>query len=676
MHGRPRNAASKPGEEATSAAKAFRLRSLQPQFMSNHHQKIYTQEAVQISEELLKINPEAYTAWNYRKLAVEDKLSRSDDSDPSLVNLILSEELRVVDEVILKNLKSYGAWYHRKWVLSKGHPSLQKELQLVNEYQKIDSRNFHAWNYRRFVVEQTKTSELDELQYTTDMIYDSFSNYSAWHNRSLLLSSLVAKKADGFMPKETIRREIDFVYNALFTDEYDQSAWFYYLWLLDQTVKMETPLRISSWPSDGSIIILSGPECFNGSSSKFTTFCSESGSFPLILYFDQAVSGVSSSTVTVDSELKGHEDLVWEPVSDKNSPVSSCVWVARLEFDSTEPCFRTENKVKVCLGKSRGIVSSRGCNLSTPYEFVFTVLIHDTVGVSQEGIVSWTGDGFDNWDAQSKDLNSLIALDHLNADTGVEWRKKAIKMEIECFRRLPDSKFGKLILARLLMTEANVISDDAVYKEILQLYNDLMALDSTHDQYYKDELSVALLHKVTSSTESLSRYLFRYRNMNNIVCLRLSNLTLSRIAAVDKLLFVQMLDLSHNELHSADGLEAMQLLCCLNLSHNRIRSFSALDSLRHLKQLRVLDVTHNHIGGKHPVDTTRYLCSSPLSNSGGIGREVPSKYWDAYLVLGDLMKLKQLDLRGNDLIAGEEFSSLVRQVVPKLVWLNGHKLAS
>lgn len=38
--------------------------------------------------------------------------------------------------------------------------------------------------------------------------------------------------------------------------------------------------------------------------------------------------------------------------------------------------------------------------------------IHDTVGESQEGIVSWTG-GFDNWDAQSKDLNSLIALDQL-----------------------------------------------------------------------------------------------------------------------------------------------------------------------------------------------------------------------------------------------------------------------
>ncbi|XP_020886577.1 geranylgeranyl transferase type-2 subunit alpha 2 [Arabidopsis lyrata subsp. lyrata] len=661
---RPRNAASKP---EASAAKAFKLRSIQSQFMSNHHRKIYTQEAIQLSAKLLAINPEAYTAWNYRKLAVEDNLSRIDDSDPSLVNSILNEELEVVAIALRRNIKSYGAWYHRKWIL--------------NKYQKLDLRNFHAWNYRRFVVELTKTSPQDELQYTTDLINDvSFSNYSAWHNRSALLSSLVAKKADGFMPKETIRRELDYVHNAIFTDEDDQSAWFYYLWLLDQTVKMETPLRTSSWPSDGSIIILSGPGCFNGSSSsKFTTFCSESASFPLILYFDQAVSGVSSSTVTIDSELQGNQDLVWEPVSDKNSQLS-CVWVARLKFDSTEPCFRKENKVKVSLGKSQGIVSSRGCNLSAPFEFVFTVHIHDTVGEPQEGIVSWT-DGFDNWDAQSKDLNSLITSYQLNADTGFEWRKQAIKTEIECFRDLHDSKFGKLILARLLMAEETMISDDAVkgvhYVEILQLYNDLMVLNSSHYQYYKDEHSVALLHKVTSSTESLSRHLFLYRNMNNIVCLRLSNLTLSRIATVEKFLFVQMLDLSYNDLHSAEGLEAMQLLCCLNLCHNRIRSFSALDSLRHLKQLRVLDVSHNDMGGKHPVDTTGYLCSRPLSNSAEIGRQVPCKYWDAYLVLRDLKKLKQLDIiRGNDLIAGEEFSSFVRQVLPKLVWLDGHKLAS
>ncbi|KAG7546324.1 Protein prenyltransferase alpha subunit [Arabidopsis suecica] len=677
MHGRPRKA-SNPEEEAASAAKAVKLRSLQSQFMKNHHDKIYTEEAIELSMKLLEINPEAYTAWNYRKLAVEDSLSRI-ESDPNLVNSILDEELRVVESALRQNFKSYGAWHHRKWVLSKGHSSIENELKLLDKFQRLDSRNFHAWNYRRFVVELTNRSEQDELHYTDDMINNNFSNYSAWHNRSVLLSSLLAQNADGFMPNERIPDEYDLVHSAIFTDPDDQSGWFYHLWLLDQTLNVETPLLTSSWPSHGSTINLSGAGCLNGSSSKFTTFCSESGSFPLILYFDQAVGGVSSSTVTIDSELKGNEDLVWEPISYKNSQVS-CVWVTHLKYVSSDPC---EYKVKIRVGNSPGIVSSRGHNFRAPYEFVFTAHVHDTVKDSQEGIVSWT-DGFDIWDAKSMDLNSLITLDQLQAEIDFKWRQEAIDSEVECFGILSDSKIGNLTLARLLMAREAMLSDDAVkgvrYEEILQLYNDLMALDSSHYQYYKDEHSVAFLHKVTSSSESLSRHLFRYRGMNNLVCLRLNNLSLSRIASVEKLLFVQMLDLSHNELRSTEGLEAMQLLSCLNLSHNKIRSFSALDSLRHVKQLKVLDVSDNHIG-KHSVDTTRYLCSSPLSNSewsqDDVGRQNPglvTKYWDAYFVLRDL-KLKQLDIAGNE-ISGNEFSSFVLQVVPKLVWLDGQKLGN
>lgn len=125
MHGRPRKA-PKPEEEEASTAKAVKLRSLQSHFISNHHHKMYdllfpfslpefhyeisriiclhllgflvssyTQEAIELSTKLLEINPEAYTAWNYRKLAVEDKLSRI-ESDPNLVKSILDEELRVV----------------------------------------------------------------------------------------------------------------------------------------------------------------------------------------------------------------------------------------------------------------------------------------------------------------------------------------------------------------------------------------------------------------------------------------------------------------------------------------------------------------------------------------------------------------------------------------------------
>lgn len=235
------------------------------------------------------------------------------------------------------------------------------------------------------------------------------------------------------MPNEKIPDEYDFVHSAIFTDPDDQSGWFYHLWLLDQTLNVETPLLTSAWPSHGSTIILSGAGCLNSSSSKFTTFCSESGSFPLILYFDQAVGGVSSSTVTIDSELKGNEDLVWEPISNKNSQVS-CVWVTHLKYVSSDPC---EYKVKIRVGNSPGIISSRGYNFSAPYEFVFTAHVHDTVEDSQEGIVSWA-DGFDIWDAKSKDLKSLVTLDRLEAEIDFEWRQEAIDSEVECFGILAD----------------------------------------------------------------------------------------------------------------------------------------------------------------------------------------------------------------------------------------------
>lgn len=55
----------------------------------------YTKEALEISAKLLEINPESYTAWNYRKFAVEYNLAHS-NSDTDSIKSILDDELRVV----------------------------------------------------------------------------------------------------------------------------------------------------------------------------------------------------------------------------------------------------------------------------------------------------------------------------------------------------------------------------------------------------------------------------------------------------------------------------------------------------------------------------------------------------------------------------------------------------
>lgn len=129
MHGQPRKA-PKPEDEAASAAKAEKLRNLQSQFLCFHRNNMYnslfpsllfnlifdsfsflwkkkqnccfsySKEALEVNAKLLEINPEYYTAWNYRKLAVEHRLTQS-ESDPDSVNSILNEELKVVRLVFL-----------------------------------------------------------------------------------------------------------------------------------------------------------------------------------------------------------------------------------------------------------------------------------------------------------------------------------------------------------------------------------------------------------------------------------------------------------------------------------------------------------------------------------------------------------------------------------------------
>ncbi|KAJ6694549.1 hypothetical protein OIU85_005249 [Salix viminalis] len=123
------------------------------------------------------------------------------------------------------------------------------------------------------VIKVLNRSDEDELNHTQDLIDKNISNYSAWHNRSVLVSNLMKKKVQAFSQKdEVLIREYELVRDAVFTDEDDQSGWFYHLWLLDQTVKAESPLLTSSWPAHGSDITLSGDRYLDLGSSPFNTY--------------------------------------------------------------------------------------------------------------------------------------------------------------------------------------------------------------------------------------------------------------------------------------------------------------------------------------------------------------------------------------------------------------------
>ncbi|KAK7275849.1 hypothetical protein RIF29_16975 [Crotalaria pallida] len=698
MHGRPRKPL-KQEDTAALSAKAEHLRSLQSHFLANHHNRVYTKEALDVNAKLVESNPEWQTCWNYRKLAVQHFLSAASDSD-SDVKSILDQELRVVENALRKNYKSYGAWHHRKWVLSKGHSSIDNELRLLDAFQKQDPRNFHAWNYRRFVTALMKRSDEDELKYTEEVIGANFSNYSAWHNRSILLSNLLQRKAEGYFPKENVlEEEYELVHNALFTDPDDQSGWFYHLWLIDQTVKTDAPLLVSSWPSHGSTINLQRNKCLFGSgSSVLNCTLSNIGKFPVILYFSQAVEGINSSTVTVKSDVL-NVDVVWKPLSTNNSNTSQ-VWVTYLNIGNMELQLSKTYPLEISLGHSQGIVSSSGYHFGHPTQIAFKLCILTAHREPAEG----EGEKMTSWDDHHfravehfQESESILTTDQLTSENDhnqptSNWSVETIVKEIAEFRDLlseSDCKLGKLTLARLLSALDSLSSKHAKKMahadEVLQLYDDLMLLDPIHSLYYKDKRSLTLLHQITSTRESLLPYCHYYegatKTIADYVCVRLQNLSLSRIGCAENLLWVQMLDLSHNELQSIEGLEAMQLLSCLNLSHNKFGSFTALGPLRFLQSLKVLNISNNEIGS-HSIDTRRYLCSSPLSHTEEFawdrfeilaGSFNATKFWEAFLIF-DSLNLTELDIKGNA-VDDENFKLFLVKVLPTLKWLDGGELS-
>jgi geranylgeranyl transferase type-2 subunit alpha len=145
------------------------------------------------------------------------------------------------------------------------------------------------------------------------------------------------------------------------------------------------------------------------------------------------------------------------------------------------------------------------------------------------------------------------------------------------------------------------------------------------------------------------------------------------------------------------GLEALQQLACLNISNNQISSFTSLEPLTKIVSLKALDLSFNQIGA-HPIDTTRYIYSSPFSHKGEPCEEAfeacrkknshkgepceeafeacrkknidVEEFWDAILFFKSV-KLVQLDIKGNAVADKDDFRTVVTTLNPSLKWLDG-----
>ena len=174
-----------------------------------------------MTSKLLKVNPEYYTIWNYRRLILRHQFQSpnsrklNDNGLPNyeaLTNLI-SDDLVFLIPLLRKFPKCYWIWSYRLWLLQEATRLLpapgaqefwQQELALAGKMLNIDSRNFHGWGYRRTVTQALESDTFQskglttnmtkpEFEYTTKMINSNLSNFSAWHSRSKLIIKLLSE---------------------------------------------------------------------------------------------------------------------------------------------------------------------------------------------------------------------------------------------------------------------------------------------------------------------------------------------------------------------------------------------------------------------------------------------------------------------------------------------------
>ncbi|KAJ7518296.1 hypothetical protein O6H91_21G062500 [Diphasiastrum complanatum] len=695
MHGRPRKRGGGDGgaSEQKEKAKIAFLEPLQAQVLQNHHNCCYTKEALQKNARLLELNPEVNTAWNYRKLALRHLIAS--EQDVEVHKALAREELRVIEMALARNYKSYGAWHHRKWVIGLGLSLLENEFRLLDKFMDADARNFHAWDYRRHVASVQGAALEKELEFTRKKIYDNFSNYSAWHKRSTLLSQLFKENGVDILKHSTLSSEFELVHQAFFTEPDDQSAWFYYNWLLDHAAAAPDPKLLSTWPSDAVLITIdeqSEPSQllhFRGISGLEETILLEG--VPIFLCFSKPVTGVSGLTVSVQSVPDSKQALhgLWKPVANKGG--ASNIWSADLNHFTDakikKRVYELSYNVRIEIGSTQGIISQDGHPFLGPVHLTFVLrstfvgsyIVKDDIhGEQNLKIVE-----DDKWEPHPE---QALAAQSLSMLEKVTWSEKLMKEEIGLCRELLElessSKWATLTLARLLEVQQNISQDKRLTlrnntAEVLQLYEKLTRIDPSHAEYYQDRHSLNLLDQITSDSAQLKeRWSIGLHGSvlgRDIGILWLNGLSLSKLGYMERLLSLQMLDLSYNHLRALDGLEALQFLVHLNLSHNLVSCVHTLRPISKLQRLRSLDISHNKLtGNSYTGSGVSVAVCWDLSSKNRMA--TPSSHTFEYLNdIEDVFKcmnLEELAIAGNPGASDNQFRVSLLESLPSLKLLD------
>lgn len=145
--------------------------------------KIYTEDALKLTEQVLELLASHYTTWQYRYTIIRH------------LNKNLFDELDWCELVALDNEKNYQIWNYRQRIIedimrepaTAAQFEYRREFPILRMMLQQDLKNHHVWLYRKWFVERFDLyDDHDELDFVAGAIDDDLRNNSAWTHRYFL----------------------------------------------------------------------------------------------------------------------------------------------------------------------------------------------------------------------------------------------------------------------------------------------------------------------------------------------------------------------------------------------------------------------------------------------------------------------------------------------------------
>ncbi|OCF42197.1 protein farnesyltransferase/geranylgeranyltransferase type-1 subunit alpha [Kwoniella heveanensis CBS 569] len=183
-----------------------------------------SERALDLTETIIRMNPAHYTVWQYRMATL---LALKKD---------LEEELQLMNEFAIQNLKSYQVWHHRLLLLTHISPEdPQFEIEYIHQSLLPDPKNYHTWAYLHWLYSHFYTLDrisdkqwADELRWCEEMLRVDGRNNSAWGWRWYL--RVARPGAD--TGKDALKIELEYALRAVHHIPHNVSAWNYLRGLL------------------------------------------------------------------------------------------------------------------------------------------------------------------------------------------------------------------------------------------------------------------------------------------------------------------------------------------------------------------------------------------------------------------------------------------------------------